>query len=107
MPSEHSTGERISRGSITKTGNGHARRLLVEAAWNYRFKARIGYEAHRRAEELPQSIRDMAWKAQLRLTGRFARLQARGVQANKICVAVARELSGFVWAIAMAQTKPE
>ena len=103
VPSEYSSGDRVARGSITKTGNAHARRLLTEAAWNYRFRARIGYRAQRRAEELPQAIRDVAWKAQLRLTGRFARLRARGVQINKVCVAVARELAGFVWAIAATQ----
>lgn len=105
VPSESSSGEQVARGSITKTGNAHARRLLTEAAWNYRFQARIGHRAQRRAEELPQAIRDVAWKAQLRLTGRFARLRARGVQINKVCVAVARELAGFVWAIASTQAK--
>lgn len=101
-PSENSSGERIRKGSITKTGNQHARRLLVEAAWNYRFKPRIGYAARVRQEKLPEAIRELAWKAQLRLTARFARLQARGVHKNKVCVAVARELAGFVWAIAAA-----
>ena len=105
VPAEHSSGERVARGSITKTGNAHARRLLTEAAWNYRFQPRIGYRAQRRAEDLPQELRDLAWKAQLRLTGRFARLRARGVQINKVCVAVARELTGFVWAIASVQAK--
>lgn len=105
VPSEHSSGERVVRGSITKTGNAHARRLLTEAAWNYRFQARIGGRAQRRAEDLPQMIRDLGWKAQLRLTGRFSRLRARGVQINKVCVAVARELTGFVWAIASTQAK--
>jgi len=105
VPSEHSSGERVVRGSITKTGNTHARRLLTEAAWNYRFQPRIGRRAQQRAEDLPQAIRDVAWKAQLRLAGRFARLRARGVQINKICVAVTRELAGFVWAIASAQAK--
>ena len=107
VPSEHSSGDRVARGSITKTGNAHARRLLTEAAWNYRFQARIGYRAQRRAEDLPQVIRDVAWKAQLRLTARFARLRARGVHINKVCVAVARELAGFVWAIASVQAKLE
>ena len=105
VPSEYSSGDRVARGSITKTGNAHARRLLTEAAWNSRFQARIGDRAQRRAEDLPQAIRDLAWKAQLRLTGRFARLRARGVQINKVCIAVARELAGFVWAVASAQTK--
>ena len=104
VPSEHSSGERVMRGSITKTGNAHARPLLTEAAWNYRFKPRIGYQAQRRAEDLPQAIRELAWKAQLRLSARFARLKARGIHVNKVCVAVARELAGFVWAIA-SQTK--
>jgi len=101
VPSEHSSGERTSRGSITKTGNGHARRLLIEAAWNYRFRARVGKEINARQEGLSEAVRNTAWKGQLRLTERFAALQARGVQANKVCVAVARELAGFVWAIGM------
>jgi transposase len=71
VPSEHSSGERTSRGSITKTGNAHARRLLTEAAWNYRFTARIGKGAQVRQQELPEPIRMMAWKAQLRLTQRY------------------------------------
>lgn len=101
VPSEHSSGERTSRGSITKTGNAHARRLLTEAAWNYRFKARIGKQAQIRQQELSEPIRMMAWKAQLRLTQRFAALKTRGLQANKACIAVARELAGFIWAIGM------
>jgi len=104
VPTEHSSGDRVRRGPITKTDNAPARRLLTEAAWNYRFKARIGYAAQRRQENLPQAIRDLAWKGQLRLTGRFARLRLRGVQINKVCVAVARELAGFIWAIAQTQT---
>lgn len=101
VPSEHSSGQRTSRGSITKTGNAHARRLLTEAAWNYRFNARIGREALARQEQLSESIRTTAWKAQLRLTRRFAALKDRGVQLNKACVAVARELAGFIWAIGL------
>ena len=83
VPSEHSSGERVVRGSITKTGNAHARRLLTEAAWNYRFQPRIGLRAQRRAEDLPQTIRDVAWKAQLRLSQRFARLLARGKEEKQ------------------------
>ena len=101
VPSEHSSGQRVSRGAITRTGNAHARRLLTEAAWNYRFKPRIGRDAHLRQEKLDQAIRDLAWKAQLRLTQRFASLNARGMQINKVCVAVARELAGFIWAIGL------
>jgi transposase len=107
VPSEHSSGERTSRGSITKTGNAHARRLLTEAAWNYRFKARIGREALARQEGLSESIRTTAWKAQLRLTQRFAALRDRGVQINKACVAVARELAGFIWAIGLQAQQEE
>jgi transposase len=99
VPSEHSSGERVRRGSITKTGNAHARRLLTEAAWSYRFGARIGRQALLRQEDLSEQIRAMGWKAQLRLAKRFAALKGRGVQINKVCVAVARELTGFVWAI--------
>jgi len=100
-PSEHSSGGRLSRGSITKTGNSHVRRLLTEASWHYRFKARIGKSALIRQQDLSESIREMGWKAQLRLTQRFASLHERSLQANKACIAVARELAGFVWAIGM------
>jgi transposase len=99
VPSEHSSGQRVARGSITKTGNAHARRLLTEAAWNYRFTARIGRRAQLRQDGLSEAVRALGWKAQLRLTKRFAMLKGRGVQINKVCVAVARELAGFVWAI--------
>lgn len=100
VPSESSSGERVNRGPITKTGNAHARRLLTEAAWNYRFGPRIARQAQQRQRELPESIKAIAWKAQLRLSARFKALQLRGVQINKVCVAIARELSGFIWAIA-------
>lgn len=86
--------------SITKTDNAPARRLLTEAAWNYRFPARISNELRNRSKARPAGIRTHAWKAQVRLCSRFAHLSGRGVQANKVCVAVARELAGFVWAIA-------
>jgi len=102
VPSEHSSGDRVRRGSITKTGNAHARRLLTEAAWNYRFGPRIGKAAQARQENLSEPIKAIAWKAQLRLSARYARLNGRGVHQNKVCVAVARELAGFVWAIAQA-----
>src|SRR6478752_2155596 len=107
VPSERSSGERTSRGSITKTGNAHARRLLTESAWNYRFKARISREALARQESLSESIRTTAWKAQLRLTQRFAALRDRGVQINKACVAIARELAGFIWAIGLQVRREE
>src|SRR6202008_2041870 len=100
VPSEHSSGNSIRRGSITKAGNAHARRLLTEAAWNYRFPARQSHTLRERSAQLLESIRHHAWKAQLRLCSRFSRLSSRGVQHNKVCIAVARELAGFVWAIA-------
>jgi transposase len=100
VPCERSSGERTARGSITKTGNGHARRLLTESAWNYRFAARISKDIQARQQIASHAVQEMAWKAQLRLTRRYATLTGRGVQKNKVCVAVARELAGFVWAIA-------
>jgi transposase len=102
VPSERSSGERVNRGGITKTGNGHARRLLIESAWSYRYKPRIGEDAQRRQRDLPAAIRSMAWKAQLRLTKRYADLRERGMHQNKVCTAIARELAGFVWALATA-----
>jgi transposase len=77
VPTEASSGERVRRGAISKTGNAHARRLLTEAAWNYRFRPRVGYRAHQRQEGLSEVIRAHAWKAQLRLTARYARLRAQ------------------------------
>lgn len=100
IPSEHSSGESIKRGGITKTGNGHVRRALVEAAQAYSFPARISRPLLKRQEDLPQSIREIAWKAQVRLCGRFRRLMARGKQRNKVVTAIARELAAFMWAIA-------
>lgn len=99
VPSEHSTGSTRRLGAITKTGNGHVRRVLVEAAWNYRFPARVSRILQVRQEHQPPAVRGIAWRAQLRLSYRYRRLKARGLQHNKICVAIARELVGFLWAI--------
>jgi len=101
IPSESSSGESIHRGSITKTGNGHVRRALIEAAHAYHFPARISRHLLKRQEGAPQSILDIAWKAQVRLCGRFRRLMARGKSKTKVITAIARELAGFMWAIAM------
>ena len=106
VPSEHSSGAAVRKGSITKTGNAHARRVLTEAAWNYRFAARIGRALNVRQEQVAEPIRTMSWKAQLRLCGRFRALSARGLHQNKVCVAVARELAGFIWAIARQVGSP-
>jgi transposase len=100
VPSEFSTGESRHRGAITKTGNGHARRVLIEAAWNYRHPARISRLIQKRQEGQSKPVRDIAWRAQLRLGQRYRRLSSRKLHQNKICVAIARELAGFVWAIA-------
>lgn len=100
VPSEHSSGATTRRGGITKTGNGHVRRALVEAAQAYSYPARVSRPMLKRQQELPQSIREIAWKAQLRLCGRFRRLMARGKSRNTVVTAIARELSGFMWAIA-------
>ena len=105
VPSENSTGNRRRQGAITKTGNSSARRALVEAAWAYRYGARVSVGIARRQSGLPKFVTDLAWKAQLRLCARFRRLSARGLNRNKIIVAVARELSGFVWVLGQ-QVKP-
>ena len=95
------------KGSITKTGNGHVRRVLVEAAWAYRFRAKIGPDLLKRQEEHSEEVRALSWKAQQRLCQRFASLSHRGLHRNKVCVAVARELVGFIWAMArLAQSEP-
>jgi transposase len=100
VPSEYSSGNSISRGGITKTGNGHVRRVLVEAAHAYCHPARVSRILLKRQEGLSQPIRDIAWKAQVRLCGRFRKLMAKGKLKNKVVTAIARELSGFMWAIA-------
>jgi transposase len=100
VPSEHSTGEQRRQGAITKSGNHFARRALIEAAWAYQHPARVSPIIARRQAGLPKRARDIAWKAQLRLCARFRRLCARRLNKNKVVVAIARELSGFVWAIA-------
>jgi len=99
VPSEHTSGPKRRLGAITKTGNTHVRRVLIEAAWNYRFPARVSRALQVRQENQPPTIRAIAWRAQLRLSHRYRRLKARGLQHNKICVALARELAGFVWDI--------
>jgi transposase len=100
VPSEYSSGPSVRRGGITKAGNPHVRRLLAEAAWAYQGIPRIGRQQLYRQEGLPKVVCDIAWKAQLRLTGRFRRLVARGKAKPKVATAIARELSGFIWAIA-------
>ena len=100
VPSEHSSGETTRRGGITKTGNGHVRRVLVEAAWAYRLPALISPKLHKRQEGMPLDICAISWKAQLRLCTRYKRLLARGKANQLIIAAIARELCAFMWAIA-------
>jgi transposase len=106
IPGEDSSGERRRQGAITKAGNSSARRALVEAAHAYQYRAAVTPVIARRQSALPKAVTDIAWKAQLRLCVRFRKLSARGVTRNKIVVAVARELAGFVWAIAQV-VKPK
>jgi len=100
IPSEYSTGERRRQGAITKAGNTHARRALVEGAWAYRYPAKVSRPLQLRLEQQPKAIQDISWKAQVRLCTRYRRLMARGKQANQVVVASARELVGFMWAMA-------
>jgi transposase len=102
-PSEYASGERRRQGGITKAGNGHARRARVEAAKAYRHRAKLSEARQARQENRPAVVRDIAWKAQVRLCGRYRKLQARGKHPNTIAAATARELAGFMWAIAKAQ----
>jgi transposase len=106
VPSEHSSGATKSRGGITKTGNGHVRRVLVEAAWTYRHPARKTAVLQRRAERTPEAVQEIAWKAQKRLCSRYWLLQDRGKLKVQVCTAIARELAGFIWAIGQAVPQP-
>jgi transposase len=103
VPSEHSSGQRRSQGSITKVGNAHVRRLLVEAAWHARRRPTVGYRLARRQRGHEAAVVERAWRCQQRLYRRWQRMAARGKPRQKIVVACARELAGFVWAIATAQ----
>jgi transposase len=100
IPSEDSSGPRRRQGQITKAGNSSARRALVEAAHTYMHPARVSWVIAHRQTGLSKNVCDVAWQAQLRLCARFRKLSARGLNRNKIIVAIARELCGFVWAIA-------
>ena len=104
VPSEHSSGASIKRGRLTKAGNSAARRLLIEAARTYRFPARFSRELLLRQERQPRLIRDIAWKGQLRWCARYRRLARTGKPAKIVTTAIARELAGFVWAIARQVT---
>ena len=98
VPSEHSSGTKQARGAITKTGNAHLRRVLVEAAWHYRHRPFVGATLRRRQQRAPAPIIAQAWTAQERLYRRYHRLRGRGKPNQQVITAVARELTGFVWA---------
>ena len=100
VPWERSSGGSVRRGGITKTGNGAARRAMIEAAWTYRLPARIGRAQQDRQDGISKPVRDIAWKAQVRLCRRYRKLVASGKPTPAVVTAIARELLGFIWAIA-------
>jgi len=99
-PSEYSSGSKRQQGGITKSGNSHARRVLVESAWAYRHPAKVSAYLQKRIGHLPKELLDLSWKAQVRLCKRYRSLCARGKHVNEVVVAIARELAAFIWAIA-------
>ena len=99
VPAERSTGERVRRAGLTLAGNRRARRVLVEGAWSYRYPARVGETLRTRLDGLPKAVRDIAWKAQIRLCARYRRLSAAGKKTPVVIAAIAREMAAFLWAI--------
>ena len=104
VPSEGSTGDTVKRGPITKTGNRRARRTLVECSWSYQHPARVGKEKQEKVAAAPRAVREIAWKAQCRLHGRYRALVRKGKPKNVAVTAVARELAAFIWAISREVT---
>lgn len=100
VPSENSSGDRRKLGSITKCGNGHARRVLIQGAWTYRHPARVGRRLRDRRANLAPEVREIGWKAQVRLCSRYRQMTARGKSSQVAVTAIAREMAGFLWAIA-------
>ena len=100
VPEERSTGATVRRGGITKAGNGRVRHMLVESAWTYRHPPRVGAKKLYRIEQAPSKVREIAWKAQTQLTARYRALSGRGKKTTVVCTAIARELAGFMWAVA-------
>jgi transposase len=99
VPPEHSTGERVRRGSIIKAGNPRARRVLIEGAWTYRYPARLSRPLQIRQEGASNVVQAIAWKAQVRLCTRYRRLMAIGKRQTLVTTAIAREMAAFLWAI--------
>ena len=105
VASEDSSGESKWRGGITKTGNAHLRRVVVEAAWAYRHRPNLGDTLRKRQEKVSEEVREIAWKAQHRLHKRYWKLTARGKEKGKVVTAIGRELLGFIWAIGVTVEK--
>jgi transposase len=105
VPSEASTGDTVKRGPITKAGNRRARRILVECSWSYQHPPRVGKEKQEKVAAAPQAVREIAWKAQCRLSARYRALTRKGKLKTVAVTAVARELSAFIWAINRQITK--
>jgi transposase len=99
VPCESSTGDTVHRGGITKAGNGRVRRILVEAAWSYRHPPRVSRAKQTKVAAAPKAVREIAWKSQMRLCGRFRSLTRKGKRPTVVATAIARELSAFIWAI--------
>lgn len=99
VPSEHSTGDKVKRGRITKAGNRRARRTLIESSWSYQHPPRVGKEKQAKVAAAPRAVQEIAWKAQCRLSARYRALLRRGKPKNVAVTAVARELAAFIWAI--------
>jgi len=99
VPREHSSGESTRRGGVTKTGNAHLRRVVVEAAWSYRHPPAITKGLRLRQEKVSEEVKEISWKAQHRLHSRYRKLTARGKNTGKVVTAMGRELLGFIWAI--------
>ena len=107
VASEDSTGARIRRGAITKTGNAHLRRIVIEAAWAYRYRPAVGAALRKRQATVGPEVKKIAWKAQHRLNARYRHLLARGKCKQEVVTAVGRELLGFIWAIGVqVETAP-
>jgi transposase len=104
---EHSSGERVRRGSISKAGNAHLRRIVIEAAWHYRYRPSIGWKLATRQQEQSDTVKAIAWRAQHRLNDRYRALLGKGKTKQKVITAVARELLGFIWAIARELERPK
>jgi transposase len=107
VSSEDSTGKSVRRGAITKTGNAHLRRIVGEAAWAYQYRPALSPEIKKRQEGLSEEVKEIAWKAQHRLSTRFRRLLAKGKLRQKVTTAIGRELLGFIWAIGVQIEKEQ